>query len=158
MVRSIDYCMGKAKIVIIMGSERDAEFASKIRDFLDREGFRVECDFKVCSAHRNTRRLLQLLQEHEGEPLVYITVAGLSDSLSGVVAGNSLQPVIACPPDLDRYGLSKAFSTLYTPRGVPVTCAALPENAALAAVRILALYDEDLRKELQEYRARITGG
>ncbi|MEM2122049.1 MAG: AIR carboxylase family protein [Candidatus Bathyarchaeia archaeon] len=149
--------MAKGKIIIIMGSEHDMEFASRIKDFLDREGFSVECDFKICSAHRSTYRLLQLLQELEGESLVYITVAGLSDGLSGVVAGNSLQPVIACPPDLERYGWGKVFSTLFTPRGVPVTCAMLPENAALAAVRILALYDEKLKGKLQEYRDRIAG-
>ena len=149
--------METAKIVVIMGSERDMEFASKIKGFLEKEGFTVECEVEVSSAHRNTSRLLQLLQEHEGGPLVYITVAGLSDSLSGVVAGNSLQPVIACPPDLERYGWGKLFSTLFTPRGVPVTCAALPENAALAAVRILALYDDKLREELREYKDRIAG-
>ncbi len=89
---------------------------------------------------------------------MYITVAGLSDSLSGVVAGNTLQPIIACPPDLDRYGWGKAFSSFYTPRGVPVACVALPENAALAAVRILALRDEKLKEELLEYKRRLTGG
>ncbi|MBS7644665.1 AIR carboxylase family protein [Candidatus Bathyarchaeota archaeon] len=139
-----------------MGSEHDMEFASKIKRFLDGEGFTVDCEFRVCSAHRNTRGLLRLLQEYEGEPLVYVTVAGLSDSLSGVVAGNSSQPVIACPPDLERYGWGKAFSSLFTPKGIPVTCAALPENAALAAVRILALYNEDLKEKLQEYRNRVT--
>ncbi|MGC8850393.1 MAG: AIR carboxylase family protein, partial [Candidatus Bathyarchaeia archaeon] len=94
IVRSVYHHMGRAKIVVIMGSEHDMEFASKIKSFLDGEGFTVECEFKICSAHRNTHKLLQLIQGYEGQPLVYVTVAGLSDSLSGVVAGNSSQPVI----------------------------------------------------------------
>jgi 5-(carboxyamino)imidazole ribonucleotide mutase len=147
--------MNQSKIIVLMGSERDKDFADRIPNFLKKEGFSVICEFKVASAHRTTRKLLQILQEYNEATIVYITIAGLSDSLSGVVAGNVLQPVIACPPDLDRYGWSKAFSSLYTPRGVPVTCVSLPENAALAGVRILSLHDEKLKSELQAYKRRL---
>ena len=147
--------MNQSKIVVVMGSERDKDFADRIPNFLTKEGFSVICEFKVASAHRTTRKLLQILQEYNEATLVYITIAGLSDSLSGVVAGNVLQPVIACPPDLDRFGWCKAFSSLYTPRGVPVTCVALPENAALAGLRILSLHDDKLKSELQAYKHRL---
>ena len=110
--------MDQPKIVVIMGSESDRKFASKIKDFLDKENFPVECEFNIASAHRNTENLLKLLQKYYGKPLVYITIAGLSDSLSGVVAGNSTQPVIACPPDIERYGWEKTFSSFFTPKKI----------------------------------------
>ncbi len=150
--------MNQPKIVIIMGSESDRNFASKIKDFLNKENFSVDCEFNIASAHRNTENLLKLLKKYYEKPLVYITVAGLSDSLSGVVAGNSTQPVIACPPDIERFGWEKTFSSFFTPKGVPVACIAFPENAALAAVEILSLSNEKLRTELIEYKLRLSSG
>jgi phosphoribosylaminoimidazole carboxylase PurE protein len=146
--------MVQQKIVVIMGSKRDWNFASKIREFIEREKFSIECEFKIASAHRATEKVLQLLKEDSNKPLVYITIAGLSDSLSGVVAGNSLHPVIACPPDTEQFGWGKVFSSFFTPKGIPVACVAFPENAALAAIRIFALYNENLQSELIEYKHR----
>ncbi|MCD6325915.1 AIR carboxylase family protein, partial [Candidatus Bathyarchaeota archaeon] len=83
--------------------------------------------------------------------IVIITVAGLSDALSGTVAGTSTYPVIACPPDVEKRGLAKIFSSVVTPTGVPVLLAARPENAALAAVKILALSDPSLRPQIRRY-------
>jgi phosphoribosylcarboxyaminoimidazole (NCAIR) mutase len=72
------------------------------------------------------------------EPVVCITVAGRSNALSGVVACNSKWPVIACPyfQDLQDYSVN-IHSTLQMPSKVPVLAAIDPQNAALAAVRIL---------------------
>ncbi len=139
-----------------MGSRSDLAFAREIGSFMAEEGFTVECEYTVSSAHRTADILLEKLREHEesGDRIVYVTVAGLSDALSGVVAGFSKYPVIACPPDIERSGWAKAFSSVMTPKGVPVLLASRPENAALAAVRILALADPSLREQIGAYMER----
>lgn len=147
---------GRGRLIVIMGSKSDLEFARRIRGFLESEGFTVKCEYDVASAHRTPDVLLEKLKKYEssGGNLVYITVAGLSDALSGVVAGYTKHPVIACPPDLDRYGWIKAFSSAMTPKGVAVLLATNPENAALAAVEILALSDNSLYTEVENYKRR----
>jgi 5-(carboxyamino)imidazole ribonucleotide mutase len=149
--------MPKEKIIVLMGSARDLSFASRIKDFLKKEKIPVICTFDVASAHRTPQKLLKDLQEYEegGDKLVYITVAGLSDALSGVVAGSTKYPVIACPPDSEKYGNAKIFSSTAMPRGIPVAYVSKPENAALTAARILALYNPRLDKSLNRFREQM---
>jgi 5-(carboxyamino)imidazole ribonucleotide mutase len=149
--------MPKEKIIILMGSARDLEFASRIKDFLKKEKFPVTCTFDVASAHRTPQKLLKDLQTYEGsgDKLVYITVAGLSDALSGVVAGYTKHPVIACPPDSEKYGNAKIFSSTAMPRGIPVAYVSKPENAALTAVRILALSNPAFDESLARFREKM---
>jgi len=136
-----------------MGSKSDLQFAKRIGDFIDGEGFNVRYEYAVSSAHRTPDILVEKIRglEADGSRVVIVTVAGLSDALSGVAAGLSTYPVIACPPDIDRYGFAKIFSSVITPTGVPVMLVARPENAALAAVKILALSDSSLRRDIRRY-------
>jgi len=145
--------MEKEKIVILVGSTSDFPFAHRIEDFLRETRFPVKCEYRISSAHRNPEKLLNDLKDYarSGDKIVFITVAGLSDALSGVVAGGSKYPVIACPPDVEKHGFSKVYSSMMMPRGVAVSLVSLPENAALAAVKILALSDASLKKRLDEY-------
>jgi len=136
--------MPQQKVVIIMGSKSDLDFASSIGRALEDYAVNYECN--VASAHRTPEHLLKILKEYEGsgDNLVYITVAGLSDALSGLVAVFTKYPVIACPPDAEKYGWPKLFSSAMTPEGVAVSLVLKPENAALAAVKILALANPSL--------------
>jgi len=145
--------MATEKIIIMLGSTSDFSFAHHIEDFLREARFPVKVEYRVNSAHRNPARLLNDIKSYEqsGDKIVFITVAGLSDALSGVVAANSKHPVIACPPDIEKHGLPKMFSTVMTPKGVPVCLVSSPENAALAAVKILALLNASLQKRVSEY-------
>lgn len=145
--------MSPGKIVVFMGSERDFEFASRIEKFLQTEEFNVQCEYVVASAHKTPRYLLDTVGKYEKDNgrVVFITVAGLSDALSGVVAGSTRYPVIACPPDSDTYGYAKVFSSAVTPQGVAVAYVPRPENAALSALKILALLDEHLRRKIEAY-------
>jgi len=149
--------MPNQKIVVLVGSTSDIPFAHRIEDFLRNERFPVKCEYRVSSAHRNPERLLNDLKDYEQskDNIVYITVAGLSDALSSVVAGFTANPVIACPPDIEKHGLPKVFSTVMTPKGVAVALVPEPENAALSAVKILALSDSSLKKRVQKYRGRV---
>ena len=148
--------MQKHKIIILLGSGKDMPFANRISQFLEKEHFSIKHEYNVASAHKTTQKLIDKLKiyEQSGENIVYITVAGLSDALSGVVAGYSKYPVIACPPDSEKFRWSKAFSSMITPEGVPVLFVAKPENATLAAVKILALSNHLLYQEIKKYQQR----
>jgi len=144
------------KLIVLMGSRRDLPFARQIGTFLEREDFPVKYEYNVCSAHKTPETLMEKLENYEksGDDIVYITVAGLSDALSGTVAGYSKYPVIACPPDSKKYGWTKVFSSMITPQGVPVLFVSEPENAALAAVKILAFSNHSLYEKLAKYQQK----
>jgi len=146
--------MPEQKVVIVMGSRSDVDFATSIADLL--KHFDVKHEFRIASAHKTPKELLRILEEYENseEKIVYITVAGLSDALSGTIAGFTKYPVIACPPDSKKYGRNKVFSSMMTPRGVSVLFVAESENAALAAVKILAVSDSSLQKKVARYQQR----
>ncbi len=145
--------MRNQKIVVLMGSKSDYTFAQRIGNFLEKSGFTVKCEYSVSSAHKTPDILLDKLKKYaeSGDAIVFVTVAGLSDALSGVVAGTSTYPVIACPPDIEASGWAKAFSSIMTPTGVPVLLVSTPENAAFAALKILALRDSLLRVEIERF-------
>ena len=150
--------MTKEEIIVLMGSPRDLPFVSKIKDFLKSEKFQVSVVYNVVSAHRTPEKLLDDLKAYEkrGTNIIYITVAGLSDALSGVVAGYTLYPVIACPPDSEKYGSAKVFSSTAMPKGIPVAYVAKPENAVLVALRILALSNSGLQKKLDNFKQKMV--
>lgn len=150
--------MPKEKIIILMGSPRDLQFAAKVKDFLKKEKFSIVPIFNVASAHRTPEKLLNDLKEYEqsNQNIVYITVAGLSDALSGVVAGFTSFPVIACPPDSEKYGAVKVFSSTAMPKGIPVAYVVKPENAALIAIRIFALSNSELKGQLNKYKQKMA--
>ena len=143
-------------IQIILGSKSDSDFGEKISGKL--KELDVATDTKIASAHKAPAHLLQVMQEAETKHpnLVYITVAGLSNGLSGVVAGNTTKPVIACPPfkSNDAYSID-IHSTLRMPSDVCPMAVVKAENAALAAAKIIALSDEKLRATLAEYMKKM---
>ncbi|MEM2936166.1 MAG: AIR carboxylase family protein [Candidatus Bathyarchaeia archaeon] len=140
--------MPQQRVVIITGSKSDLDFASSIGQVL--KDYAVDYEYAVASAHRTPEHLLKILKDYEGsgDNIVYITVAGLSDALSGLVAGFTKYPVIACPPDAEKYGWPKVFSSAMTPEGVAVSLVPKPENAALAAIKILALSNSSLYERI----------
>jgi 5-(carboxyamino)imidazole ribonucleotide mutase/phosphoribosylaminoimidazole-succinocarboxamide synthase len=87
--------------------------------------------------------LLRVLEEYEraGGPRVYITVAGRSNALSGLVDAQVAAPVIACPPYSDRFGGGDIWSSLRMPSGVAPAVVLEPAGAALLAVKMLGLVD-----------------
>ena len=128
-------------VVILLGSKSDMEHRAAIARGLDRFG--VGHETRIASAHRVTRHLLDLLESYErdGRPHVYITVAGRSNALSGVVDANSRHPVIACPPYGERFAGMDLLSTVRMPGGVAPLLVLEPEAAALAAAKEQARHD-----------------
>ena len=131
-------------VVIILGSKSDLEHVQKIVAALDRFGVRSEV--RIASAHKAPRYLLQLLEQYEADSClkVYITIAGRSNALSGMVDAQVAAPVIACPPHSDRFAGMDILSSLRMPSGVAPAVVLEPEGAALLAVKMLALADRDL--------------
>ena len=102
----------------------------------------------VASAHKVPEKVLEIVQSYNesDEPVVYITIAGRSNGLSGVVAANAVHPVIACPPFKDKEDMILNLnSTLMMPSDTPVLTVVDPKNAAVAAARILGLVSEEMR-------------
>lgn len=140
------------QVVILLGSKSDMEHRAAIARGLDRYGVRHET--RIASAHRVTRFLLDLLDgyERDGQARVFITVAGRSNALSGVVDANSRHPVIACPPYGERFGGMDLLSSVRMPGGVAPMLVLEPEGAALAAAKILAIGDTTLGERIAAWR------
>ena len=85
---------------------------------------------------------------------MYITVAGRSNALSGFADANVVTPVIICPPYSGTFNGADLFSSIRMPSGVCPMLVQDPENAGLAAAKILAVYDATIRSALQEYHKR----
>ncbi len=137
------------KVVFLLGSASDEAFADKIAAELNK--FDVNGEMYVASAHKVPEKVFAIVSENNKskDPIVYITIAGRSNGLSGVTAANSVHPVIACPPFKDKDDFAVNInSTLMMPSDTPVMAVVDPQNAALAALRILALQDEKLQKKL----------
>lgn len=150
--------MPSPKVIVILGSEHDYAFAAPVKSFLDRFG--VSCDFRVASAHKDSERLIKMLEAYEklDERIVYITVAGMSNALSGFVDFKTRHPVIACPPpSMDLWHID-IYSSLRMPRGVAPLVTCDPENAALAALKMLGECDSDLARKVRDYQREIQLG
>jgi 5-(carboxyamino)imidazole ribonucleotide mutase len=124
------------KTVIIMGSTSDEPHAKKITDKLDAYG--IQWEQHAASAHKDPRKVLEILDKNKNENgLVYITIAGRSNALSGFVAANSDFPTLACPPFSDKTDmLVNIHSTLQMPSNTPVLTVLDAGNCALAVKRI----------------------
>ena len=127
-----------SRVVIIMGSESDRPHAERITAKLNE--LNISNEIHAASAHKQPKKVLEILATNNDNKLVYITIAGMSNALSGFVAANVSQPVIACPPFKDQTDmLVNIHSTLQMPSNVPAMTVLNPTNAALAAARILQL-------------------
>ena len=128
----------KKHAVIIAGSVKDQPFVDRIHEALKQQGIYTKTH--VASAHKQTLKLLNLLKTYTSKKIIYITVAGRSNALSGVVACNSKFPVIACPPFKDKLDMMvNLHSTLQMPSHVPVMTILEPGNVAEAVQRIFDL-------------------
>ena len=141
-----------------MGSASDLPVMQAAIDTL--EAFGIEVDKRVISAHRAPHALMEWTESAENRGLsIIIAGAGGAAHLAGVIAGLTHLPVIGVPvrsKTLD--GFDSMLSMVQMPSGVPVATVAIDgaKNAALLATSILALYNEDLRKQYIEFRRQQT--
>ena len=142
-------------VSILLGSEADREHAKRITDELDQFG--VSHEVKVLSAHKVPELCLEHIAGTNAQKnVVYITCAGRSNGLSGVISGSSYHPVIACPPFSDKADyLANIHSSVMMPGDTPAMTVIDPKNAALAAVKILAAADDELHKKVAGRIAKV---
>jgi 5-(carboxyamino)imidazole ribonucleotide mutase len=142
------------QVVIIMGSKGDLTHAQAVVKTL--KALEITYEMRICSAHKATQRLLEILKEYEQHPgpLVYVTIAGRSNALSAVIDANTRYPVIACPPYSDRFGGMDILSSLRLPSGIASPTILEPEGAGLLAAKMLALSDKQLRQRVERYKQR----
>jgi len=127
------------KAVIIMGSTSDEPHAKKITDNLDEYG--ISWEQHAASAHKQPLKVLEILEANkDSKDIIYITIAGRSNALSGFVAANSEFPTLGCPPFADKSDmLINIHSTLQMPSNTPVLTVIDPGNCALAVKRIFGV-------------------
>jgi 5-(carboxyamino)imidazole ribonucleotide mutase len=141
-----------------MGSASDLPLAKDALKTLD--SFDIPAAARVLSAHRTPEEAAAFAKSAEAEGYgAIIALAGKAAHLAGAMAAHSLLPVIGVPVSgKDLGGLDALLSTAQMPKGVPVACVAIDGaiNAALLAVRILALSDEALQQKLKQYVQKLA--
>lgn len=142
------------KIGIVMGSDSDLPVVDKAIAALER--FSVPFEVHVYSAHRTPEQAKEFaVNARENGFGAIIAAAGKAAHLAGAMAANTTLPVIGIPiksSTLD--GLDALLSTVQMPSGLPVATVAIDgaENAALLAIQILAVTDDELAQKLDEAR------
>lgn len=142
-----------SKIAIVMGSGKDRPVMQKAGEMLDRFG--VEYTEQVMSAHKTPDLAIEFATSaRDNGYSVIIAGAGKAAHLGGVMAAKSTLPVIGVPLSASLDGMDALLATVQMPTGIPVATVAIDgaSNAALLAVAMLAVTDERLQAELEQYR------
>ena len=145
-------------VSIVMGSDSDLPVMKEAGKIL--EEFGIAHEYKITSAHRSPDYAAAYAKGLMGRG-VYVVIAGASYSahLPGVIASHTLVPVVGVPLDASPLkGLEALMSMGQMPPGVPVATVTIgkagAKNAAFFALAILGTSNSDLRKKLQDYRAK----
>ncbi len=145
---------------VIMGSKSDYDFLAPACEMLAELG--VPFETRVVSAHRTPTWMAEYATAAESRGLqVIIAGAGGAAHLPGMVAANTVLPVLGVPvPATMLNGLDALLSIVQMPKGVPVGTLAIGKpgaaNAGLLAAEILAISDSELRSRLRAWREART--
>jgi 5-(carboxyamino)imidazole ribonucleotide mutase len=148
--------MAQPLVGIVMGSDSDWEVMQHAARRLAE--FDVPREARVVSAHRTPDLLFRYAEEARGRGLRSIIAgAGGAAHLPGMLAAKTIVPVLGVPvPSRHLQGLDSLLSIVQMPAGIPVPTFAIgaagAQNAALAAVAILALQDTALATRLEQFR------
>ena len=145
------------KVGIVMGSDSDLPILRKAMDTLDSLQIPYECH--IYSAHRTPEEARQFALNARANGFgAIIAAAGMAAHLAGAIAANTTLPVIGIPCKSAAFdGMDALLSTVMMPSGIPVATVAVDgaKNAALLAIQIMAVTDEDLAAKLEA--ARVEG-
>ncbi|MBQ8145937.1 MAG: 5-(carboxyamino)imidazole ribonucleotide mutase [Clostridia bacterium] len=142
------------KVAIIMGSDSDLPIVEKGINVL--KEYNVPFEVHVYSAHRTPVQTAEFVKNAKANGFgVIIAAAGMAAHLAGVIAANTVLPVVGIPVSCKNTGgVDALWSTVQMPSGIPVATVAIDgaANAALLAVEMLALSDDALYDKLVEAR------
>lgn len=148
------------KVAVIMGSKSDLPIVSKTIAKL--KEFGVPYEAHVMSAHRTPTQAAEFASTARDNGFgVVIAAAGKAAHLAGVLAGHTTLPVIGIPVKSSTFdGLDALLATVQMPSGVPVATVAVDgaENAALLAIQMLSLSDDDLAQKLKFAKEKMEQG
>jgi 5-(carboxyamino)imidazole ribonucleotide mutase len=149
-----------AKVAVLMGSPNDRDkMAPAVKTLTE---FGIEVDERVASAHRTPEAVVALARSaREDGYVAFICGAGMAAHLAGAVAAHTTLPVIGVPLSGGALnGVDALYATVQMPKGVPVATVAIDgsQNAALLVVEMLAISDEGLKKQLDDFRAQWVAG
>ena len=144
------------KVGIIMGSDTHLPIIEKVIDIL--KDFSIPFEVHIYSAHRTPEKAIEFSKNAEKNGFgVIIAAAGMAAHLAGVIAANTIIPVIGIPcKSQNLEGIDALLSTVQMPSGIPVATVAINGgvNAALLSIEILAVNDKELSKKLKEKRIK----
>lgn len=148
------------EVLILMGSDSDLPIMEEAATVL--KDFGISFEMHISSAHRSPRLTAALAAEAAGRGVkVVIAGAGMAAHLAGVVAAETVLPVIAVPlPGGALNGIDALYAMVQMPGGIPVATMAIgkagAKNAGLFAVQILSTATPLLVERLQQYRVRMA--
>ncbi len=151
---------GTPLVSVVMGSDSDLAIMEEALSVL--KAFGIPHEVYLTSAHRAPERTTAFAQGAAGRGVrIIIAGAGAAAHLAGVIASQTSLPVIGVPIDATSLGgLDALLATVQMPGGIPVATMAIgkagAKNAALLALRILALSDAALTKKLAAYRVDLA--
>lgn len=140
-------------VAIIFGSKSDKEIMKGAADAL--KTFGIEYKAFILSAHRVPEKLKEVLDRIEKENYECIIAgAGLAAHLPGVIASQTLLPVIGVPINASLNGLDSLLSIVQMPKPIAVATVGINNsyNAGILAVQMLSLKYPSLFEKLKEYR------
>lgn len=144
------------KVAVIMGSDSDLPVVEKCIDEL--KGYGIPMEVHVYSAHRTPEEAISFAKNAEENGFgVIISAAGKAAHLGGVIAANTVLPVIGIPIKASALdGMDALLSTVQMPPGIPVASIAIDgaKNAAIYAAEILAVAEPELSAKLKAARAK----
>ena len=142
------------KVIILMGSKSDLEIMKKASAVLDE--FNVPYEMKVISAHRTPDLMFEFAKNAKKNGIdVIIAGAGGAAHVPGMIAAITPVPVIGVPIwSKDFNGTDALLSIVQMPSGIPVATVGIDRaaNAALLAIRMLAMNNSELYQKLLDYQ------
>lgn len=145
------------KVAVVMGSKSDLpKLESGIA--LIKE-FGVEVAVRVLSAHRTPVELTKFLEDIKDDTDVIIAAAGKAAHLPGVVAAQTVTPVVGLPIKSSTMdGLDSLLSMVQMPGGIPVATVTIDSglNAALMALEIIGIKYPKIAEKLVDYRQKMA--
>lgn len=142
------------RVAVVMGSKSDLVKVEPAINLL--KDFGVHVDVRILSAHRTPRELEAFIDEaNHNDTEAIIAAAGMAAALPGVIASQTILPVIGLPisgPVLD--GMDALYSIVQMPSGIPVATVAIngSKNAAYLALQIIALKHDEVKEKLLKDR------
>lgn len=146
------------QVSIIMGSTSDLPVMRKAADFL--EQMQVPFELRALSAHRTPEAVADFAKGAQARGVkVIIAAAGMAAALPGVIAALTPLPVIGVPVSASLQGVDSLYSIVQMPPAIPVATVGIDGalNAAVLAVRILALSDADVAARYESYVRTLCG-